>query len=64
MKRAGFVLFGVAVLLGLIFILMIFFAPTDTMRWQAFSICLPLGSVSFLSGVTCLAIEYTFGKKK
>lgn len=64
MKRAGFSLIGIAVLAVLIFVAVIIFAPTETMRWQAFSICLPGGFVSFLAGVICLVIEYTYGKKK
>ena len=64
MKRAGFSLIGIAVLAVLIFVAVIIFAPTETMRWQAFSICLPIGFVSFLAGVICLVIEDTYGKKK
>ncbi len=64
MKKAITILWSIAAIAVVIFIIVIMKAPTDTMRWQVFSICLPLAYVCFLGVVTLSVIDYMKSKKK
>ena len=64
MKKISGILWAIAVIAVIVFIGFIIVAPTDVVRWQAFSVCLPVGYLSFIGAAALTIIEYMNSKKK